>query len=80
MRAPGSARSALAYAITRPGLHRIYPDASKLVGYAGQPDGSLDEITSAAIPDQIFRKLGVTSRAQLAQTFQEPPETPASAD
>ena len=48
--APGSARSALAYAITRPGLHRIYPDASKLVGYAGQPDGSLDEITSAAIP------------------------------
>ena len=50
MTAPGSARSALTYAITRPDLYRIYPDASKLVGYAGQPDGSLDEITSAAIP------------------------------
>ena len=50
MTAPGSARSALAYAITRSDLYRIYPDASKLVGYAGHPDGSLDEITSAAIP------------------------------
>jgi len=42
----------LVYVITRPDLHRIYSDASKLAGHAGQPDGSLDEITSAAIPDQ----------------------------
>ena len=52
MRAPGAARSALAYAITRPDPCRIYPDASKLAGYAVQADASLDEITSAAIPDQ----------------------------
>ena len=50
MTAPGSARSALAYAITRSDLYRIYPDAPKLADYAGRPDGSLDDITSAAIP------------------------------
>jgi 6-phosphogluconolactonase (cycloisomerase 2 family) len=32
--------------------YQLYPNASKLVGYAIQPDGSLDEITSAAIPYQ----------------------------
>jgi hypothetical protein len=31
-------------------LYQIYGNASKLVGYAVQPDGSLDEITSARIP------------------------------
>jgi hypothetical protein len=31
-------------------LYQIYGNASKLVGYAIQPDGSLDEITSAGIP------------------------------
>jgi 6-phosphogluconolactonase (cycloisomerase 2 family) len=31
-------------------LYQIYGNASKLVGYATQPDGSLEEITSAAIP------------------------------
>jgi hypothetical protein len=31
-------------------LYQIYPNASKLVGYAVQPDGSLEEITSASIP------------------------------
>lgn len=31
-------------------LYQIYPNASKLVGYAVQPDGSLDEVTSATIP------------------------------
>jgi len=31
-------------------LYQIYGNASKLVGYAVQPDGSLDEITSATIP------------------------------
>jgi hypothetical protein len=55
MTAPSSARSALAYAIIRPDLYRIYPDASKLAGYAGQPDGSPDEITSAAIPTRAGR-------------------------
>src|SRR5262245_30483499 len=31
-------------------LYQIYANASKLVGYATQPDGSLEEITSATIP------------------------------
>src|SRR5262245_48486852 len=31
-------------------LYQIYGNASKLVGYATQPDGSLREITSCAIP------------------------------
>jgi 6-phosphogluconolactonase (cycloisomerase 2 family) len=31
-------------------LYQIYGNASKLVGYATQPDGSLKEITSAKIP------------------------------
>ena len=31
-------------------LFQLYGNASKLVGYAIQPDGSLDEITSASIP------------------------------
>ena len=31
-------------------LYQIYGNASKLVGYATRPDGSLEEITSAAIP------------------------------
>ncbi|WP_433290710.1 lactonase family protein [Pseudonocardia sp. CA-142604] len=31
-------------------LYQIYGNASKLVGYAVQPDGSLDEVTSASIP------------------------------
>jgi WD40 repeat protein len=31
-------------------LYQIYGNASKLVGYAVQSDGSLDEITSASIP------------------------------
>jgi len=57
MTAPGSARSALAYAITRSDLYRIYPDAPKLADYAGRPDGSLDDITSAAIPDQSRQAL-----------------------
>jgi hypothetical protein len=29
---------------------RIYGNASKLVGYATKPDGSLQEVTSVAIP------------------------------
>ncbi|HEY6310043.1 MAG TPA: hypothetical protein VIY52_04460 [Streptosporangiaceae bacterium] len=33
-------------------LYQVYPNASKLVGYAIQPDGSLEEITSAPIPYQ----------------------------
>jgi hypothetical protein len=32
--------------------YQLYPNASKLIGYAIQPDGSLDEITSATIPHQ----------------------------
>jgi hypothetical protein len=31
-------------------LYQIYGNASKLMGYAVQPDGSLEEITSASIP------------------------------
>jgi hypothetical protein len=31
-------------------LYQIYGNASKLVGYATRPDGSLQEITSATIP------------------------------
>jgi 6-phosphogluconolactonase (cycloisomerase 2 family) len=31
-------------------LYQIYANASKLVGYATQPDGSLQEVTSADIP------------------------------
>lgn len=31
-------------------LYQLYANASKLVGYAVQPDGSLDEVTSAPIP------------------------------
>jgi hypothetical protein len=31
-------------------LYQIYPNASKLVGYATQPDGSLEEVTAATIP------------------------------
>jgi hypothetical protein len=31
-------------------LYQIYGNASKLIGYAVHPDGSLDQITSAAIP------------------------------
>lgn len=31
-------------------LYQLYGNASKLVGYATRPDGSLEEITSAAIP------------------------------
>jgi hypothetical protein len=31
-------------------LYQIYGNASKLIGYAVQPDGSLEEITSATIP------------------------------
>jgi 6-phosphogluconolactonase (cycloisomerase 2 family) len=31
-------------------LYQIYSNASKLVGYAVQPDGSLEEVTSATIP------------------------------
>ena len=31
-------------------LYKIYGNASKLVGYAFQPDGSLEEVTSASIP------------------------------
>jgi Lactonase, 7-bladed beta-propeller len=33
-------------------LYQIYPNASKLAGYAVQPDGSLEEITSATLPYQ----------------------------
>jgi hypothetical protein len=31
-------------------LYQVYPNASKLIGYAIQPDGWLKEVTSAAIP------------------------------
>jgi hypothetical protein len=31
-------------------LYQMYPNASKLVGYAIQPDGWLEEITSAVVP------------------------------
>jgi 6-phosphogluconolactonase (cycloisomerase 2 family) len=31
-------------------LYQIYANASKLVGYATRPDGSLDEVTAATIP------------------------------
>jgi hypothetical protein len=31
-------------------LYQLYPNASKLIGYEIQPDGSLDEVTSAPIP------------------------------
>jgi 6-phosphogluconolactonase (cycloisomerase 2 family) len=31
-------------------LYQIYANASKLVGYATKPDGSLEEVTSVAIP------------------------------
>ncbi len=31
-------------------LYQIYGNGSKLVGYAAQPDGSLNEVTSVAIP------------------------------
>jgi 6-phosphogluconolactonase (cycloisomerase 2 family) len=31
-------------------LYQIYANASKLIGYATQPDGSLDEVTAATIP------------------------------
>jgi hypothetical protein len=38
-------------------LYQVYPNASKLVGYAVQPDGSLGEITSATIPYQSSQGL-----------------------
>jgi hypothetical protein len=31
-------------------LYQLYPNASKLIGYELQPDGSLDEVTSVPIP------------------------------
>jgi 6-phosphogluconolactonase (cycloisomerase 2 family) len=31
-------------------LYQLYPNASRLLGYATQADGSLDEVTSVAIP------------------------------
>ena len=31
-------------------LYQIYANASKLIGYANQPDGSLEEVTAATIP------------------------------
>ena len=31
-------------------LYQMYPNASKLIGYAIQPDGWLEEVTSAPIP------------------------------
>ena len=31
-------------------LYQIYGNASKLVGYATKPDGSLEEVTSVTIP------------------------------
>jgi hypothetical protein len=31
-------------------LYQMYPNASKVIGYAVQSDGSLDEVTSATIP------------------------------
>jgi 6-phosphogluconolactonase (cycloisomerase 2 family) len=31
-------------------LYQIYANASRLVGYATRPDGSLDEVTAATIP------------------------------
>ena len=31
-------------------LYQLYPNAAKLVGYAVQPDGALDEVASAPIP------------------------------
>lgn len=31
-------------------LYQIYGNAAKLVGYAVQPDGALDQVTSADIP------------------------------
>jgi 6-phosphogluconolactonase (cycloisomerase 2 family) len=31
-------------------LYQLYPNASKLVGYAVQPDGSLDEVSSVTVP------------------------------
>jgi hypothetical protein len=31
-------------------FYQIYGNASKLVGYATKPDGSLQEVTSVAIP------------------------------
>ncbi|MBO0834415.1 MAG: beta-propeller fold lactonase family protein [Actinobacteria bacterium] len=33
-------------------LYQIYPNASKLVGYAVQPDGALEEVASVTIPYQ----------------------------
>jgi hypothetical protein len=33
-------------------LYQLYPNASKVVGYAVQPDGWLEEVTSASIPYQ----------------------------
>ena len=32
-------------------VYEIYGNASKLVGYAIKPDGSLEEVTSVAIPN-----------------------------
>lgn len=31
-------------------LYQLYGNASNLIGYRTQPDGSLEEITSVAIP------------------------------
>jgi hypothetical protein len=39
-------------------LYQIYGNASKLVGYATQPDGSLNEITSVPIPYNSPQGLG----------------------
>jgi hypothetical protein len=38
-------------------FYQIYPNASKLCGYAVQPDGSLEEVTSASIPYQSCQGL-----------------------
>jgi len=36
--------------VSAPSTLRIYGNASKLVGYATRPDGSLEEVTSVTIP------------------------------
>jgi hypothetical protein len=40
----------LPYRAWHPKLYQIYGSASKLVGYAIQPDGALNEVTSVSIP------------------------------
>ena len=46
-------------------FYQIYGNASKLVGYATKPDGSLEEVTSVAIPYNSLQLLDLAGTGTL---------------